>query len=322
MSSTDNSSVLNPATLASSSYGIAGFPDFYEAQNAIAQNSVASDEQKQIRALDDPALSSFAASPLPELQQIALPFHSMVQWSASPDALNASLRAGCNGSTFIPFGRTSIGFHSATTRNKVQTVQLSQYGDPLAFGECLNLMRAFSGNNTQVTVNRLIPLFLSVRYDGDPTWIGNYGYNVTFRFFHGDTPYWRMETVPAGPVPDFVRKRLQTDNLSVIVVWSEKALGTITSSVLSSTGGILGLYSFILLTIGQWLASWTASFFVDLWLTRIVNPTKLLNVLLALEAYEMSDEPDKEFQLSELLLENLRTITRVVQMTNVRQEEA
>jgi hypothetical protein len=101
------------------------------------------------------------------------------------------------------------------------------------------------------------------------------------------------------------------------MVASAKVPDALTGSLLSSTGGIIGLYSFILLTLGQWMAAWTSSLFTDLWLVRMQDPIKLLNIVFALEAYERMNEPDKEFMLSQQLLESLRTVPKVVQMTNV-----
>jgi hypothetical protein len=68
--------------------------------------------------------------------------------------------------------------------------------------------------------------------------------------------------------------------------------------------------------------AWTNSQFVNLWLTRMQNPSKLLHIVFALEAYEIRNEEDQEFLLSEQLLESLRTVPKLVQMTNLRTDDA
>jgi hypothetical protein len=50
-----------------------------------------------------------------------------------------------------------------------------------------------------------------------------------------------------------------------------------------------------------------SSLFKDLWLTRMLHPDRVLKMLLALEAYRLAGDYDREFAMSELLLDKLRS---------------
>jgi hypothetical protein len=316
MSSNETVSIVNPGSVATASFGVSGLPTFYDNQVAIAGRILAESERRQITGND---LARFWQSPLEQVQLIDLPFSSMREWTVSADALNES-------DTYLkqpdavcyPYGSLQFIMAKATTSNRVQTVTLELAGDQLPRDALNNLTAAIEKNSSSIFIPALLPMFVTVGYDEAPKSISNYAYKVEFRYVNatnGNGPYWQMKSYPPqiSGLPGFMTN---TAGISRVLIWSEKVPNAITGTMMASTGGILGLYSFILLTIGQWIAGWVAGLFVDLWLSRMVNPQRLLNIVLALEAYELSGEYDKEFELSELLLENLRFTGRVVQMTN------
>jgi hypothetical protein len=207
---------------------------------------------------------------------------------------------------------------AATTKNKALRIDLPVRGENLNSDQRNSLRSALRNETATITLWNILPIYITVPYDGTASPVSNQNYNVDFRYSNVSTPgFWEIYTSPNQT------RRMEfmgSSNSTSILIWSEKAPNGLTGSLLTSTGGLIGLYSFILLTIGQWVASWLASMFLELWLSRMINPQKLLNILGALEAYEASGDLDKEFQLSELLLENLRTTVRVVQMTNVKDD--
>jgi hypothetical protein len=241
----------------------------------------------------------------------------MVQWSISQDSIDMNLAALNTSMTYLPYGILSMTFESATTKNRALTIDIPVRGENLTTEQRMNLSSALRHENATITVLNMLPIYITVPYDGTASAIQDQNYNVQLRYNNASgSGSWEMFTTPNQTgLMSFM-----SVNRTSILIWSEKTPDAITGSLLTSTGGLLGLYSFILLTIGQWVAAWLASMFLELWLSRMINPQKLLNILCALEAYEALGELDKEFQLSELLLENLRTTVRVVQMTNVKPE--
>jgi hypothetical protein len=321
MTSSSSTSKLNPATVLEIDFGVSGLPSLYEGQFALDHTGISADEQAQIKKLNDNTLSEFVTVPVDQIQQIVLPFGSMQQWSVSPDAIASALAESCNSSSFIPFARLTISFRSPTTRNQAENLRVSQEGSPFNYDQCMNLTRALEGKDTQILVPSFLRMFLNVKYTDDATWAPGYDYDITLSHFAQPVPYWRMEASLTRPVPEFIKQNIEQKNRTTIIVGSAKVPDDITGSLLSSTGGLIGLYSFVLITIGQWVMAFTSSLFTDLWLSRMQDPVKLLHILFALEAYEMMNEGDQEFMLSEQLLESLRTVPKVVQMTDIRSPE-
>jgi hypothetical protein len=323
MSSRDTASITNLAAVATARFGISGLPTFYDNEIAVTNSILSDAERTQLSNFSGARdISRFWQSPVEQVQVLEFPTGSMLQWTVSPDAVSRSL-ISLNSTTgsFIPYGSISLLMQNATTMNRVTTVTIASYGSELGPAGRKNLTDALNRINASISVSHLLPLFVTIGYDEAPTWITDYTYRVDFKVVlsNESSVSWEIQSTPDGKgIPTF----MQQANKSVVLVWSEKVPDAITGTVLASTGGILGLYSFVLLTIGQWISTWVKSLFINLWLTRMINPQKLLNIVLALEAYELLGEPDKEFELSELLLENLRSTPRVVQMTNVIDPEA
>ena len=93
------------------------------------------------------------------------------------------------------------------------------------------------------------------------------------------------------------------------------------SSILNSAGGsIIGLYTFIIVTIGMFVTNLALSFFSELWVSRMHNPQKIIDYILAIEAYQLSGDLDQEYKLSEILLENMRSLDRIIQLTDIPDE--
>jgi hypothetical protein len=126
-----------------------------------------------------------------------------------------------------------------------------------------------------------------------------------------DSYFWTLE-VTGGNVPEFMTKDGQ-----MVLLWSQPVPGKITGRLLSSVGGIMGLYAFIILTIGQFITSWIDSLFTDLWLERCKYPQKLLNVLMAIEAYRIAEDWESEHETAELLLEAMRSTERIIRITDI-----
>jgi hypothetical protein len=319
MSSSETASMINPISVATASFGISGLPTFYD--NQVVPFTLSDENRKQFNLS---GLTRFLQSPSEQIQVIDLPFGSMLQWTVSSDAIAASkVLLNDSKSTVIPYGSFALVMSNATTSNRVQTVTKETHGENLDATSRKSIELALNGTATSLFIPGFLPMFLTIGYDQTPNWIPNYTYKVEFRYVTNGNEtgaFWQMRSQPENPeTPKYITDCV---NCSRILVWSEKVPDAITGTVLASTGGILGLYSFVLLTIGQWISSWVKNLFTELWLSRMVNPQKLLNIVLALEAYELSGESDKEFELSELLLENLRFTGRVVQMTNAIDPEA
>jgi hypothetical protein len=316
MSSRETTSIRNPINVATAGFGISGLPIFY--QNQIIPRNLTLDQREQLNSSE---LSQFKQSPIEQLQMIDLPFGSMLQWTISSDAIQSA--ANQSNSSFLPYGSLALMMSNATTSNRVQTVTIGTLESPLNESNRQNLFLALDGNETSLFLTAFLPMFVRIGYDQIPKSIESFMWDIEFRFVKNGMvgAFWEMRSMSGNreEIPKFMK---ETENVSKIVVWSEKVPNEITGSMLASTGGILGLYSFVLLTIGQWISSWVKSLFTELWLTRMVNPQKLLNIVLALEAYELLGELDKEFELAELLLENLRFTGRVVQMINVVDHDA
>ena len=117
--------------------------------------------------------------------------------------------------------------------------------------------------------------------------------------------------------PKFMTSNL---NYTSLILWSQPSFDKFIGSILTSTGGIMGLYAFIIITIGQFVRMWTKSLLEDLWLSRLSNPTKLLNIILAIEAYQIDGDLENEFDLSQKLLENMRTKSRMVQIADGKED--
>jgi hypothetical protein len=322
MSSRETGSLQNPATVASAHFGISGLPTFYDNEIPVAQRTLNDTERTALQKFSGASnVARFWQSP-DQVQVLEFPTGSMVQWMVSPDAVSRCL-AQLNDTTvaFTPYGSISLSMTNATTTNRATTVAVASHGAPLDDAGRRNLSLALNRANASISVPNLLPLFVTVGYDETPRGIAGFTSRIDFKVVIGNesSMFWEIQSTPDGKeTPAF----MQQANKSTLLVWSEKVPDAITGTVLASTGGILGLYSFVLLTIGQWIGTWVKSLFIDLWLTRMINPQKLLNVVLALEAYELLGESDKEFELAELLLENLRSTPRVVQMTNVIDPEA
>jgi hypothetical protein len=319
MSSKDSVGQRNSPQLFDCHLGVSGLATFYENQIAVPGQGLTEDQKKNISELRNKDLTLFATGASDQIRVIDLPMTSMVQWSISQDSRMANLASLTNGTgTYFPYGILSMTFSAATTKNRALRIEIPVRGDDLTVEQRRNLSSALNHTNVSVIFWNILPIYIKVPYDGTANAVANQNYNVQFRYTDiSGSGSWEMSTWPNQTRQ---MKFMGGPNLTSILVWSEKTPDAITGSLLTSTGGLLGLYSFILLTIGQWVASWLAGMFLELWLSRMVNPQKLLKILGALEAYEASGELDKEFQLSELLLENLRTTVRVVQMTNVKQE--
>lgn len=323
MSSTQTNGIANPANVASVSFGLSGLPDIYENQITTTSSTIRRADREAITDLDDESLIAFSTMSLEEIQVIRFPFSSMSQWIASPDAISTVLDIlSDNTSSISLFGSVTFGFQKSTSENKVQNVKFDLYSNTLTSEQRMALHEILDGSNStaEITIERLIPMFYQVGFSSAPTPVTKYSYDAVFRSTnHSGIPCWEMDTRPAEGViiPEF----MQTAEETVIVLWSGKSMGTIAGSLLSSAGGLLGLYSFILVTIGVWVSNWVSSHFTDLWITRMAHPEKLLMMLLALEAYKMTGDSFEEYKLAQNLLANLRSTTRIIEVTNAHSGE-
>ena len=323
MSSTQNSGIVNPASIASVSFGLSGLPNIYENHITIKDSMISRADRESITELDDESLIAFSSMSLDQIQVVRLPFSSMNQWIPSPDAMTNVLDLLSDDKSSIAFfGSVTFGFQKSTSENKVQNVKFDLYSNALTRDQRESLKQLLDGSNSTVdiTIERLLPMFYQVGYSSEPTPVAKYSYDVTFRSTNvSNAIAWEMDTRPDSRIviPEF----MQTGNETVMVLWSGKSMGSIAGSLLSSAGGLLGLYSFILVTIGVWVSNWVSSHFTDLWITRMAHPEKLLMMLLALEAYKITGDSLEEYKLAQNLLSNLRSTTRIIEITNVREEE-
>ena len=89
------------------------------------------------------------------------------------------------------------------------------------------------------------------------------------------------------------------------------------STLLSSTGGFLGLYAFVIITIGQFVRMFINSFFDDLWIDRMPDTDKLLNVILAIEAYRDAGDLETEYRTSVMFLNAVRSKHNIIKLTGM-----
>ena len=317
LSSSDRTTVLNPASIVQSEFGIAGIARFYESMLTIENSFITSTMQSQINKMNDTSLLTFYTMPEDQIQIIDLPFGSLSEFLITPDARDETIsKLKDNSSVYIPYGTLSADFKTATTKNKVQNVVLSVFQEQLNEEQKADLINALKNNEGGITINNFIPMFFYVPNDSESGWIDGYYYNATFKIVEKKgIDYWQLETVPSNP--DKVAPFFYVENVTRIVLYSQKSPDQYIGSLISSTGGIIGLYTFIIVTLGQIITSIVTGLFTDLWISRMHNPLKVLKSLLALEAYQLSGNLEKEFELSEILLENMRSTARIIQITDI-----
>ncbi|OHS95191.1 hypothetical protein TRFO_02120 [Tritrichomonas foetus] len=324
LSTSDSTTILNPATIVESHFGIAGLTNFYENLITVENSKISSSQQTEISELNDTTLLTFYSMSSSQIQILDLPFGSMNEFDITPDAKSSAIdQLSQNESTFIPFGTISLSFKTATTKNKVQNVVLNLFANKLTEEQKINLTSALLSNyssETVVEIPNFLPMFVYIPYDSVSGQIDHYYYDATFKkFSDGVTTSWQLITTPSASltskIPNFLN--VSSQNTTRIVVWSQPTPDQYIGSLISSTGGIIGLYAFIVVTIGQFITMWIAGLFTDLWISRMHNPLKLLNALMAIEAYQLSGDLDKEFELAELVLENMRSTTRIIQLTDI-----
>lgn len=321
LSSSSSTTDLNPASIIQTQFGVSGMTSFY--QNMLtAEKKISEEQQKQIADLNDSSLLTYYSMSTQQIQVVDLPFGSMEEFLITPDATQLALdQLKDNTSEFAPFGSISLMFKHATTKNAQQIVNFNLIGDILNQEQKENLSLVLSETNRSVELYmpRFIPMFIYVPYESTNDYINNYFYDAIFtRKYADQVDFWHLKTVPSDPkkTPPFLQLA-HLNNVTRLVLWSQPTPDKLIGSLLTSTGGIIGLYAFIVLTIGQFITMWIAGLFTDLWIKRMHNPLKLLNALLAIEAYRLEGELDKEFDLSELVLENLRSTTRIIQITDI-----
>jgi hypothetical protein len=243
MSSHDQGSGVNPVAAFTGSFGLSGLPNLYENKVTISGNRITSDQRNQISQLGDPRLDRFSKRPSEEVQVIDLPFGSMLEWEASPDAIRSSLDDIVKNTSIEPFGTITVQLRSATTRNRVQTVTLTRFGANLGAEQREHLLKILNStaghaNNTNITIQEFVPAFLQISYDGEPIWVNDYYYNASFQYIEGSLGerYWELDT-SSRSLPAF----FNTENATRVGVWSEKTPDQITAQLLGSAAGLLGL---------------------------------------------------------------------------------
>lgn len=330
LSSSDSTTTINPASIIESKFGVAGISSFYEYLTTVEHSQLTDSQQKQIFNMNDSSLVTYYSMSISQLQVLDFPFSSMSEFIVTPDANNIAIdHLKDNESEFIPFGTISLSFKTATTKAKARNVVFNIFGEKLNETEKYNLSELLSNKSTSSTtelrIKNFIPMFIYVPYDNENSYIKGYFYDAIFRLTstdssesNGGSDYWHLETVPSDPenTPDFIKDSYK-ENVTRIVLWSQATPTKLIGSLLTSTGGIIGLYAFIVITIGQFITMWVAGLFTDLWIMRMHNPLKMLNALMAIEAYRLEGDLDKEFELSEMVLENLRSTPRIIQLTDI-----
>ncbi|KAH0793897.1 hypothetical protein GPJ56_002109 [Histomonas meleagridis] len=305
--------------MVSAHFGISGLPNFYE--NQITGTTLTLEDQIEISQLSDPLLLQFYSTNVEQNQYIDFSFGSMNQWIATPDSINLAIETLSSNTTNVtPFGTLSFTFKYATTSNKAQSVVLNIFSQKLTEEQKLNLTKALSndGDDQIIFIKNFIPMFITIPYDSLATYVDKYYYDATFKMqYENNEKYWELST--SINRTDLPKMFLNRDNKTRIVVWSQPVLDALLGSILSNAGGtIIGLYAFIIVTIGHsFVTKWVADLFTTLWVSRMHDPMKILNILMAIDAYQMSNDLDNEFKLAEMLLENLRSTQRVIQLTDI-----
>jgi len=313
-------SLPNPVKAFSISSGIIGLPDFYVRRSNPMENTITTNHLEVLSETKNENLRTFFGSPVNQMQLLSMPFSSSSSWDISDLAARDAITS--NGTSFVPYIQLTLQFANSTTSNKVDTVVINRFSDPISQIEAQALIEALNftlnptmqGNYT-IHIPKLIPSFIYVPLEKTAGYISDYLMDVSFTLTRSQRSVlsWDMKIIESS---NFKIPFLFDDPKSVrMVVWSQPSFDAIISSILSTTGGILGLYAFIIITIGQFVRMWVSGLIENLWISRMADPKKLLNVIMAIEAYQIEGDLLNEYVLAQKLLENLRSKERIIKIT-------
>ena len=326
LSSSGQTTDINPAATISMQLGFSSLPKIYDSEIILPKPQFLNDkEQNEIMNLNEPMLIQYYSTSTNQNQKIEFPTGSMNEWSLSPETINITLKNLDNEKFKIyPYLHLSIYFNSYTSSRKVKVIDINKIKESeLTNEQKQSLKLILNGTDDQeILIEKLIPVFISVPYSDNVELItgsnGLLSYDITFQVKRqNDKIYWNAIPKFNSNLPKFLNNTQSTQ----ILLWSQPVPAKFMSSILNSAGGsIIGLYTFIIVTIGMFVTNLALSFFSELWVSRMHNPQKIIDYILAIEAYQLSGDLDQEYKLSEILLENMRSLDRIIQLTDIPDE--
>ena len=315
----------NPVKIASISAGILGLPNFYEGSyTTSSKDTITSEEQTAILSLGDTLLSPFYDNSLESSQYFTYPPVTMTNWLLSSSSIDYYLDTylETNDTEITPFITATYQFTKTTTKNSVDTVTLTKYGSPLDDETKETLRNALYAvqegtmdEPISLTFPKLIPLMTLVPLDSSAEFLTTYTIDAVFSLnISGNIPVWNVVANVTNPsnFPSFVES-----GAIPALIYSQPSFDALVSTLLSSTGGFLGLYAFVIITIGQFVRMFINSFFDDLWIDRMPNTEKLLNVILAIEAYRDAGDLETEYTTSVMFLNAVRSKHNIIKLTGM-----
>ena len=324
MMGSSTTSQPNPLKVATLETGILGLPNFYMGTYTTNGKDVLTPErQTDIFKLNDTDLSPFYDNEALYTQYIEFPSITMTNWIMSDPLIDYYMnKLKDEENSTIPFVKVTYEFESTTTKNKVETFSLTNYGNPLNDEQMNQLINALNATKNgeitepiQLVIPDLFPVFTIVPLDTYASTVVRYKMDGIFTLnISKSIPLWQVETNVSNP--DFFPSFIKPGKI-VEYIFSQPSFDAIVTSLLSSTGGFLGLYVFIIVTIGQFVRMFVNSFFDDLWIDRMPDTDKILNVILAIEAHRDAGDLEAEYRTSMMLLNAVRSKHNIIKLTGM-----
>ena len=320
-----STSTPNPVKVASLETGVFGFPPFYSGTSIPDDNDFLTSRQQEdiLNTPKNDFLSPFYTNAGGQSQFIKYPQVTSTNWIISDSLVKSSLESILNNSSapFIPYVKASFQFGSTTTKNNVETVTITNYGDRLENDQIEVLKETFIAvtnrsltKNITLYVSKLVPLYYLIPLSSDASDVPGYDFDVAFKLEINDAgqPSWSITSnITQSGFPNFVSSGILSS-----LVYSQPSFDALIGSLLSSTGGFLGLYAFIILTIGKFVGMYVDSFFDDLWIDKMENTDKLLKAIFAIEAYRDAGDLENEYKNAMILIKAVRSKHNIIQITN------
>ena len=321
MTDSAGGTVNNPPLSAELEIGIVGLPALYKSMGTI--NTVTTSQQQEIADSNIADLKFMVLSDVSCLSLIQFPIQSYQSWQPTAEMGDDIFDAMSKNPNMyfkytLSFDRETT---SATTTTVVYRTEAPLDDDARqAIEDYLNYDPTSNPDATKIP-QVTVPMNIIVPADERVSSLNVQNRNITLapNVVAGPPAVvtWYIE-LPEGTFgTQNVVPFVNSDELYQVLLWSQPVNSdNLVGTILSDNGGIVGIYILIIITFGLVIRSWSFSQGDDLWLTRQDRPQKLYRMVVAIEAFRQSKDPEKENEMVEQFLDTLRSRETCLKITS------
>lgn len=309
-----DATITNPPVSAKLEIGFSSILPFYKAYATISD--ITTEEHQQIADADLEYLKSVVIADKETLSLLEFPFYSLENFiPTEQERLQLFNKLQTPESRIIPYYRFSLIFGNPTSIGMTQNIVYQKNGNPLSSGEKEVLLEMIlSGQPLPIMMGLSLPILIYMPAKSMVTELDKGKETIALEFRNISSQLtFNIDFLDDSSVLNLLNPM---DGYKCLL-WSQPVDSNgIIGSFLSANGGMAGIYILIVLTFGEVLRERTLSFIEDLWIERIKNPDKIYRMIISIEAFRIAKEPEKEKDMTERLLDTLRSPERVIMITD------